>query len=92
MSFAVLASVNKGAQTQAEQVAEEILDYLREHPEAADTLDGVLQWWLIRRRYLRGLDQVQRALDLLEENGLIDQQTNPDRSVVYSAAKSKPKN
>ena len=27
-------------------VAKKILEYLRHHPEAKDTLDGVAQWWL----------------------------------------------
>lgn len=79
--------MDKCQKTQAEQVAEEILDYLREHPESADTLDGVVQWWLIRTRYLRGLRQVLGALDLLVERGLVARRTNADSRVVYSATR-----
>lgn len=49
---------------------ETILAYLDEHPDAADTVDGIRQWWLPG-----GADQstadVQAALDLLVGRGLI---------------------
>ena len=30
----------------AEDVAEEILDYLHSHPNAKDTVEGITTWWL----------------------------------------------
>ena len=66
-------------------IAEEILCYLTKKPESADTLDGVVQWWLIHERYLRGLNQVQRALDFLVEKGLVIERIGADSKKIYSA-------
>jgi hypothetical protein len=32
-------------------VAAELLAYLSRHPNAADTLEGIMNWWLPRQRY-----------------------------------------
>jgi len=29
---------------------QEILEYLRKHPEASDTLEGIAEWWLLNQR------------------------------------------
>lgn len=66
-------------------VAEEILCYLKTHPKAADTLDGVVHWWLLRQRYMRGLKQVQQALDELVEQGLVEKRSYADGTAIYAA-------
>ena len=71
----------------AEHIAEEILLYLQSHPDAADSLEGIVQWWLLRQRYLRGLNQVQTALDSLMHQGLLEKTTNADGTIIYAAAK-----
>lgn len=78
--------MEKDDEDPVEEVEEEILDYLRDHPRAADTLDGVVHWWLLHQRYLRGLESVERALDELVARGLVERRTNLDGSVVYAAA------
>lgn len=67
-------------------IADEILGYLRAHPQAADTLDGIAQFWLIRSRYLRGLGQVQAALELLVQSGRVIEQTGADTTRLYRTA------
>jgi hypothetical protein len=78
--------VNSNNELDAAAIADEILGYLRTHPQAADTLEGVVQWWLIQRRYLRGLAQVQAALALLIERGLVVERIGADATRLYSAA------
>src|SRR5437016_2658461 len=46
-------------------VAEEILSYLRNHPNAADTLEGILKWWLPRQRYETEQQRIEQALEYL---------------------------
>lgn len=42
-----------------------ILQYLRTHPEAADSLDGIAAWWLPRSNHPPTLEAVQEALNQL---------------------------
>jgi hypothetical protein len=49
----------------------EILAYLAEHPDAQDTLEGVMRWWLLERQLLHWQPQVEAALAELVEQGLI---------------------
>jgi Fe2+ or Zn2+ uptake regulation protein len=51
----------------------EILAYLRAHPAAADTVDGIVEWWLPRQRYETAKAAIQRALDSLVAEGVIDE-------------------
>ena len=45
--------------------AEEILDFLARHPDAEDTLEGIVQWWLQERRVVETVRRVRRLLDEL---------------------------
>lgn len=42
-----------------------ILQYLKDHPEAADSLEGISDWWLPPWKYSVTTKAVQEALDLL---------------------------
>jgi hypothetical protein len=58
------------AQTTTDRaIAREILGYLDSHPEAKDTLDGIVQWWLPHRR--SDGPAVERAVSLLLSHGAI---------------------
>lgn len=61
-----------------------ILSYFREHPNAADTVDGVRRWWLADPHWTR--QEVERALHELVESGSAAARTGADGSVVYSRA------
>ncbi len=67
-------------------MAEDILKYLRDHPQARDTLDGILDWWLLRERYRQKRTLVQQALEHMVEQNLVARTTNPDGVTIYEAA------
>jgi hypothetical protein len=64
-------------------IAQEIDRYLEKHPNAADSLNGVVRWWLARQRYEDAVEDVQAALEYLETQQAIVKQTNPDGTVIY---------
>lgn len=53
------------------EVALKILNYLAEHPNAADTVEGIVQWWLLEREIVEEEEKVGQALDLLVRKGLL---------------------
>jgi hypothetical protein len=54
------------------QIAREILSYLSAHPDAQDTLDGIVQWWLRERKSDQHTTLVQEVLGDLVTQGLIE--------------------
>jgi len=53
-----------------DRIGERILHYLEDHPDAADTANGIRQWWLGEPEAAAAAD-VQTALDRLVEQKLI---------------------
>jgi hypothetical protein len=50
------------------EICQGILQYLHDHPEAADSLDGIASWWLPQSGHSVTVESVQAALvQLVEE-------------------------
>jgi Fe2+ or Zn2+ uptake regulation protein len=64
----------------------EVLAYLSAHPSAADTLEGIVQWWLPIQRYETAKDTIQRALDDLVEQGIVDYMETRDGRRIFRLA------
>jgi hypothetical protein len=52
-------------------IAQGILRYLLQHPDAEDTLEGIAHWWLGERTIKRQTLAIKKALASLVEEGLI---------------------
>jgi hypothetical protein len=76
------------ADNKARAVAAQILDYLRAHPQAADTARGIAEWWLSGRAVDTGL--VNRALRMLAADGYVVSETNPDGNRIWRAGPAIP--
>lgn len=68
-----------------DSVAKAIETYLKAHPNAADSVEGIANWWLQRQRYRTAVTQVEQALRQLEERGVVRRSTNASGRVVYRA-------
>jgi len=65
-----------------EQVSREILRYLVKHPDAKDTIEGILKWWLPDGRvWKRG--EVHEALNLLTSKGLLTRRGTVPSKEIY---------
>ena len=58
-------------------MAAEILDYMVENPGAQDTLEGIVEWWLLENRIRRETRRVREALDELVALGLVTESGPP---------------
>lgn len=65
------------------EIAHEILAYLVEHPRAQDTLEGIVEWWLLEQEILRRTAQVQAALAELVARGLVLERQGKDGRTRY---------
>jgi hypothetical protein len=68
---------------QVNAVAREIERYLDAHPDAADTIDGVMQWWLPPTSAAVPRASVERALAALVAKGAVGSRTLVDGTVIY---------
>jgi hypothetical protein len=64
-------------------IAVEILSYLEENPEAQDTLDGVIQWWLLERKIRYQITLVKEALSQLVKEGWVLEKESLDSPTRY---------
>lgn len=71
------------------EIAHEILAYLAEHPEAQDTLDGIVQWWLLEQKIKFQTNVVKEAIAELVGEGLLLEYKSRDSRIHYRTNQSK---
>lgn len=71
------------SKTVKRDVADDILSYLRNHPSAADTLEGILNWWLPRQQYEIEQERVEQALEYLVAQGWVTKKVLADGKILY---------
>jgi hypothetical protein len=69
--------------TEESLIAQDILSYLLEHPAAKDTIEGIVEWWLLEEKIKRRMNEVQKVLDELVREGLIIANKSKDSKIRY---------
>lgn len=64
-----------------------ILEYLRKNPNAQDTQDGILQWWLTELPTKPRDATVKKALEDLVRAGLLSEHKGKDAQISYRMRK-----
>ena len=72
-----------------QKIADQIECYLKCRPNAADTLEGIVQWWLPHQSYEQGKAQVQKTLEDLVAQGVVKKDRLSDGTAIYSSADKK---
>ncbi|MCX6142468.1 MAG: hypothetical protein NTZ35_04540 [Ignavibacteriales bacterium] len=54
------------------EIAAGILTYLKQHPTAADTVEGIAKWWLLQPTLGQRVNTVEEVLHELEERSLVE--------------------
>jgi hypothetical protein len=63
--------------------APEILDYLTRHPDAQDTIDGILHWWVLDSCIRSWGPKITDTVALLVEQGFLEKKPSADGHVFY---------
>ena len=64
-------------------IARRVLAYLAEHQDAQDTLEGIVEWWLVKQRIVEQTATVREALDELLAEGLLVSRAGRDSQTFY---------
>ena len=77
--------------TDKSQIGNKILAYLVENPKAQDTLEGIVEWWLLEREIKFETARVKKALSDLVARGLILEKKGSNSQRHYHINKHKYK-
>jgi hypothetical protein len=66
-----------------------ILHYLVTYPDAKDTIQGILRWWLPSAPAEWREEEVQEALDVLVARGWLSQRQTASAQQIYGVNKDK---
>ena len=61
----------------------DILGYLADHPQAQDTVEGIVEWWVLEQRIRRTTTKVKAALAQLVAENLVTARTGKTGRVYY---------
>ena len=64
-------------------ISQEILEYLRKHPDASDTLEGITEWWLLNQRISYEMERVKAAVLKLVKQGWIEEIKTKNSRIRY---------
>ena len=64
-----------------------IMEYLRQNPNAQDTQDGILQWWLTELPTKPRDATVKKALEDLVRAGFLNEHKGKDAQISYRMKK-----
>jgi hypothetical protein len=63
--------------------AAEILEYLARHPDAQDTIDGILNWWLLDTCIRKWAGKITETVDFLVREGFLEEKSSDDGHILY---------
>jgi hypothetical protein len=61
----------------------DILGYLLRHPLGEDSIEGIVEWWLLEQRIMQANREVQQALAALRRRGFVVSRTIADGRTLY---------
>ena len=70
-------------------IAEALLSYLVDNVGAGDTLEGIVQWWLLDRKISHDSAEVKRILDDFVARELILESKTSDKRIHYRVNRHK---
>jgi hypothetical protein len=73
----------KDAWPSRKSVAHDVLSYLLKHPRSEDTLEGILEWWLLEQRMIRARTAVRLAVRQLLARKFLLARRGVDGRVCY---------
>jgi hypothetical protein len=63
-----------------DELADIVLGYLAEHPDASDTLEGIAEWWIMRQRTRVEVTKLAKVLRHLTESSLLERIEDGDNT------------
>jgi len=75
--------------TEKAQITYEILAHLAENTDAQDTIEGIIEWWLLEQKIKNSATSVKKALAELVAQGLVHEDKGSDSRPRYRINREK---
>lgn len=69
---------------QVRSIEKNVLEYLLRNPDARDTLEGIIEWWILEREISLRTKQIREAIQILVEKGLVLKHETADSRLHYT--------
>lgn len=76
-------------QKEQRDICNYILAYLSDNPDAGDTFEGIVEWWLLNQRIKFESGNVSEAVARLVSEGLIVEHEASDSRIIYKVNKTR---
>ncbi|MCI0693343.1 hypothetical protein L0337_15225 [candidate division KSB1 bacterium] len=74
---------NNSTKEGSTELARRILQHLQANPQARDTLEGIVEWWLLQERIEEAVEQVLKAITWLVTKGYLLEKKVPGSRTLY---------
>jgi hypothetical protein len=64
-------------------LSHEVLNYLLQHPEAQDTIEGIAEWWLLQQRICNVVGNLELAIEDMVKKGFLLASEREDGRLCY---------
>ena len=68
---------------ETQETSHKILAYLMDNPDAQDTLEGIVDWWLLQQDIKRNVALIKETVDGLIDRGFLLERLGHDRTKYY---------
>ena len=68
---------------ETQETSHKILAYLMDNPDAQDTLEGIVDWWLLQQDIKRNVALIRKTVDALIHRGFLLERQGNDRTKHY---------
>jgi hypothetical protein len=83
IAYKKLGNAGKGRPLLKSEISRKILSYLEQHPDAQDTFQGIMEWWLEEQTIRYQMTAVKEALAELVHKGLVLEVKGRDERTRY---------
>ncbi len=74
---------------ETQETAYKILEYLMDNPDAQDTLEGIVDWWLLQQDIKRNVALVRMTVEELTYKGFLLERHGNDMRKYYQVNQEK---
>ena len=66
-----------------QQIAQLLLDYMKKHPDAKHTAEGIARWWILQQLFQEEIALIENVLDYLTQKGILKEAILKDDQKYY---------